>query len=91
MVSCSFSTAASKRLYVEQIGLHFQPAFLLLCAPAVSLLSFYLRLWAVLPPAGRLPEIKVAFCFQGGHVLTPLPAATPMKPGSAVSKAEHDV
>lgn len=23
--------------------------------------------------------------FQGGHVLTPLPAATPMKPGSAVS------
>lgn len=24
--------------------------------------------------------------FQGGHVLTPLPAATPMKPGSAVSK-----
>lgn len=24
--------------------------------------------------------------FQGGHVLTPLPAATPLKPGSAVSK-----
>ena len=23
--------------------------------------------------------------FQGGHVLTPLPAATPLKPGSAVS------
>lgn len=26
------------------------------------------------------------YLFQGGHVLTPLPAATPMKPGSAVSK-----
>lgn len=25
--------------------------------------------------------------FQGGHVLTPLPAATPMKPGSAVSES----
>ena len=26
-----------------------------------------------------------ALSFQGGHVLTPLPAATPLKPGSAVS------
>jgi len=24
--------------------------------------------------------------FQGGHVITPLPAATPAKPGSAVNK-----
>lgn len=35
-------------------------------------------------------QIIFAVCFclvyvQGGHVLTPLPAATPLKPGSAVS------
>ncbi len=29
--------------------------------------------------------ITSLLCLQGGHVLTPLPAATPLKPGSAVS------
>lgn len=34
------------------------------------------------------PGVNVVISFvtlQGGHVLTPLPAATPLKPGSAVS------
>lgn len=45
----------------------------------------------MLPPGGSTDycyKISISHCFvafQGGHVLTPLPAATPMKPGSAVS------
>lgn len=32
-----------------------------------------------------IPLIQNLFSFQGGHVITPLPGATPMRPGAAVS------
>lgn len=38
----------------------------------------YSRAWT---PVGKL----FYFYFQGGHTITPLPGATPTKPGSAVS------
>ncbi|MGH0156123.1 UNVERIFIED_CONTAM: hypothetical protein FKN15_030842 [Acipenser sinensis] len=36
-------------------------------------------------PAGAWPDYRGRWC-AGGHVITPLPAATPLKPGSAVFK-----
>lgn len=36
---------------------------------------------------GRLTQTPDLSLLQGGHMLTPLPGATPMKPGSAVSEA----
>lgn len=40
---------------------------------------------AALPRGGQNSPDACFGALQGGHVLTPLPAATPLKPGSAVS------
>jgi len=41
----------------------------------------------LLSPGMELSRLTECFCvFQGGHVITPLPGATPTKPGSAVSR-----